>query len=197
MKSNQTTVVGIYQFQLTVCQSVTLPIFANVEPGSQLKSPYYKILSKKRCLQNKVGLRDEKWHVELQAIHSVDFWDGIRKLNASISFNNNIKWLQFQIIRNSLQTNYIVSHFIRTVSHLCKYCNNFSEKISHLYWDCVYVKTFLNETFQYISSTGLLFDPTKTEFIFGNHKVPFYHSTNYLSQLIRFWPHFLCVPKIA
>ena len=148
-------------------------------------SPYYKILSKKRCLQNKVGLRDEKWHVELQAIHSVDFWDGIRKLNASISFNNNIKWLQFQIIRNSLQTNYIVSHFIRTVSHLCKYCNNFSEKISHLYWDCVYVKSFLNETFQYISSTGLLFDPTKTEFIFGILKVPFYHPTNYLSLLIK------------
>ena len=143
------------------------------------------ILNKKRCLQSKIGFRDEKWHTELQSRHSVDFWDRIRKLNSSISFNNNIKGLQFQIIRNSLQTNYIVSHFIRNVSPLCQYCNNFDEKISHLYWGCVYVHDFLNETFLYIRSTGMDYAPTKTEFLFGNLNETFNHPKNYISLLIK------------
>ena len=117
--------------------------------------------------------------------HSVDFWDRIRKLNSSISFNNNIKWLQYQLIRNSLQTNYIVSHFIRNVSPLCKYCNNFDEKISHLYWGCVNVQSFLNETFIYIRSTGIDYAPTKTEFLFGNLEESFNHPKNYISLLIK------------
>ena len=147
--------------------------------------PYYRILSKKRCLENKIGLRDEKWHTELQSMHSVTFWDKIRRLNSTITFNNNIKWLQYQINRNSLQTNYIVSHFIQNVSPLCKYCDTSDEKISHLYWLCPYVSDFLRETFQYICSTGLVYSPTKTEFLFGVPTVSFEHPNNYLSLLIK------------
>ena len=113
------------------------------------------------------------------------FWDNIRKLNSSVLFNNNLKWLQFQIIRNSLQTNYIVSHFVRHVSPMCKFCSKSEEKISHLYWLCEHVSSFLVEVFQYVSSTGLNFAPSKTDFIFGCPKDPFDHPNNYLSLLIK------------
>ena len=148
-------------------------------------STYYKILMKKQFLQNKIILRDDKWHNELQTRYSIDFWDKIRKLNAAIMFNNNLKWLQFQIIRNSLQTNYIVSHFKRTVSPMCKYCSIFEEKISHLFWLCEHVNTFLVGVFQYVSSTGLNYEPSKSEFIFGCPKESFDHPKNYLSLLIK------------
>ena len=146
---------------------------------------YCKILSKKRCLHNKLGQRDEKWHQELQELHSVTFWDKIRHLNSTVNFDNNIKWLQFQIIRNCLQTNFIVSHFIPNVSPLCKYCGLSNEKISHLYWLCPNVHSFLEDTFNYINSTGLEYNPTKIEFLFGVPSLSSEHPKNYLSLLIK------------
>ena len=106
---------------------------------------YYRILNKKKCIENKIGKREEKWHTELESVLSVTFWEKIRHLNSTINFDNPNKWLQFQIIRNSLQTNYIVSHFIRNVSPLCKFCGIFNEKISHIFWFCPTVKSFLND----------------------------------------------------
>ena len=146
---------------------------------------YYKILSRKRCIENKIAIRDEKWHIELQSVYSLNFWEKIRALNASIDIDNPCKWLQYQIIRNSLQTNYIVSHFIRNKSPLCQYCTLSNEKISHLYWFCSYVKNFLTNAFQYITNTGLIYAPTKLEFLFGVTNETFDHPINYLSLLIK------------
>ena len=136
-------------------------------------------------MENKIGKRDEKWHLELETVLSVNFWDKARQLNSTINFDNPGKWLQYQIIRNSLQTNYIVSHFIRNVSPLCEYCGLENEKISHLYWFCRNVRTFLNESFQYIRSTGTDYEPTKLEFLFGFPSESFGHPKNYLSLLIK------------
>ena len=146
---------------------------------------YYKILSKKRCLENKIWKRDEKWQSELQTVLSINFWDKTRHLNSTNNFDNPGKWLQYQINRNSLQTNYIVSHFIGNVSPLCKFCGLSDEKISHLYWFCPYVKNFLTDAFKYIQNTGLIYAPTKVEFLFGVPNESFDHPINYLSLLIK------------
>ena len=74
-------------------------------------SKYYKILNMKANLNNKIYLRENLWHLELNQHLSVQFWDNAKRLCASINFDNQLRWLQFQIVRNSLQTNYIVSHF--------------------------------------------------------------------------------------
>ena len=148
-------------------------------------SYYYKILTKKQGLKNKISVRENKWHEELQSRFSIIFWHNARKLYASISCNNNFKWLQFQIVRNSLQTNFIVSHFINDVSPLCKYCLNLPEKVSHLFWSCNCVSVFLQEVFQYICSTGLAYIPTRNEFIFGNYKFSTESPQNYLSLIIK------------
>ena len=127
-----------------------------------------------------MGQREQKWHTELGVVFSVDFWEKARKLCASINFENPLKWLQFQIIRNSLQTNNIVHHFIPHVGSECKFCQVFTETISHLYWFCRVVSRFLEHVFDFISSKGLHFWPNMKEFLFGYVDEAFNTPRNYL-----------------
>ena len=150
-------------------------------------STYYKILTKKATLSNSNHVRETKWHQELNLQFSINFWDKSRKLCASIDFDNQLKWLQYQIIRNSLQTNYVVSHFIANGSPICSYCKipTSFEKISHLFWLCPRVNDFLLEMFAYVCSTGLDYTPTRDQFIFGYHDKNFYQPQNLISLIIK------------
>ena len=143
-------------------------------------SNYYKLLMEKRFLNNKNGIREQKWHTELNSNFSVNFWDKSRKLCASINHENPIKWLQHQIVRNSLQTNLIVSHFKQNVFPECQYCQNTPETISHLFYLCPIVKQFLNDIFALVSSTGLQFTPIRDQFLFGYLDQTFNTPSNYL-----------------
>ena len=125
------------------------------------------MLRNKSILSNKICKRENKWHGELGAIYSVDFWNSTRKLYAKINIDNRLLWLQFQIVRNSLQTNYIVSHFMRNVSPLCDYCQESNELVSHLYWLCNIVRIFLQEVTSYFEQFNFSFIPSKTQMLFG------------------------------
>ena len=131
-------------------------------------------------MSNNMGIREQKWHTELNKTFSISFWEKARQLCASIIYENPLKWLQFQVIRNSLQTNKIVSHFIRNVGPECQYCQLTFETISHLYWLCPVVSHFLNESFNFICSSGLNFKPTREQFIFGFLNESFNTPSNYL-----------------
>ena len=152
-------------------------------------SQYYKILNKKSNFNNKIFQRETKWHLELDQTLSLQFWATARKFYASIDFDNSLKWLQFQIVRNSSETNYIVHRFKPHVPPTCSYCMDLesSEKISHLFWDCFRVMEFLEETFTFISSTGLIlnFNPTKLQFLFGITNEPFYSPKNYIMMVLK------------
>ena len=148
-------------------------------------SIYYKLLMKKRFLRNNNGIREQKWHAELNCRFSVNFWDKCRKLYASICHENPIKWLQFQIVRNSLQTNVIVSHFKNNVNPACQYCQNSDEKISHLFWLCPIVSGFLVDIFALVCSTGLSFTPTREQFLFGYLDQPYNTPCNYLVLFLK------------
>lgn len=124
--------------------------------------------------------REQKWHTELNTTFSILFWEKARRFCASINFENPLKWLQFQILRNSLQTNLIVSHFVRTVSPECQYCQLSLETISHLYWLCPIVSQFINEASLFICSSGLNFQPTQIQFLFGYLNETFDTPKNYL-----------------
>ena len=96
-------------------------------------SYYYKLLRKSKNLSNNMVLREQKWHTELNTIISFTFWEKARNLCASIKYENPLKWLQFQIIRNYLQTNFVVSHFLQGVNPECQYCLISNETISHIF----------------------------------------------------------------
>ena len=148
-------------------------------------SSYYKLICKKGWLQNKIYLRDEKWHAELGCMLSIDFWSKSRKLCADICFENNLKWMQYQIVRNSLQTNYIVSHFKRSVSSLCEFCRDEDELVSHLYWNCHVVQSFIEEVREFFRQREVVFQPEKLQFLFGFQNLPILHPHNYLTLIIK------------
>ena len=148
-------------------------------------SAYYKILMKNRTPSNKIGIREQKWHTELNSVFSVHFWEKARKLCTSIKNENPLKWLQYQIIRNSLQTNLIVSHFINNIGPECYYCQLSNETISHIYWFCPIVNRFLEEVFEFITSSGIDFKPTKLQFLFGYLEESFNTPRNYLTLVVK------------
>ena len=148
---------------------------------------YSKLLAKKGILGNKIVQREEKWHNELNLTLSIDFWMRARKFCTKIDFDNQLRWLQFQIVRNSLQTNYIVSHFRPNISKLCTFCQDAGslELISHLFWLCPRIKDFIRTVIDHISTLGLTFTPTKLEFLFGYQNIHPYSPKNLICLVLK------------
>ena len=150
-------------------------------------SKYYKIINFKRTNNTKLYLREQKWHEELQQSYSLQFWNNARHFYASINFDHNLKWLQFQIVRNSLQTNYIIHHFKPHIPPTCSYCCDLNslEKISHLFWTCPEVSRFLAIAATFLNSIGMNFAPSKNQFLFGSDEIPFYEKSNFSSLVLK------------
>ena len=147
--------------------------------------PYYLLLRKKNVLINKIYKRESKWHQELGSNFSIEHWNNSRKLCAEIRFDNKLKWLQYQIIRNSLQTNYIVSHFNRNVPKHCYYCRENNELISHLFWSCRVVQDFMNDLIVFFTNITFDYLPSRNQFLFGFHNLSFAHPNNYISLIAK------------
>ena len=147
--------------------------------------PYYLLLRKKNIILNKIYKRESKWHQELGYNLSIEFWNLSRKLCAKIRNDNKLKWLQYQILRNSLQTNYIVSHFNRNVTKQCYYCRETDELISHLFWSCMVVQGFRNELIVFFHEINFDYSPSKNQFLFGFHNLSSAHPKNYISFIMK------------
>ena len=148
-------------------------------------SRYHQCLRKKAILNNKIHKRESKWHQELGTNFSIQFWNNSRRLCTNIKFDNKIKWLQFQIIRNSLQTNYIVGHFNINVSKQCQYCGENFELVSHIFWSCLVVRSFLDEIIVFLNNLGTEYNPNKLQLLFGFHDLSYAHPKNYISLIFK------------
>ena len=148
---------------------------------------YSKLLNKKSILCNKIVKREAKWHTELGSTFSIDFWIKARHFCTKIDFDNQLRWLQHQIVRNSLQTNYVVSHFRPNVSKLCTFCQHQDslELVSHIFWFCTITGNFIKSVFEHISNLGLPYMPTKTEFLFGYQNAWPYSPKNFISLVLK------------
>ena len=143
------------------------------------------MLRKKSILSNKIGKRQYKWHGELGEVYSLDFWNSARNFCAKIIIDNKLLWLQYQIVRNSLQTNYIVSHFVRNVSPLCEYCQESNELVSHLFWFCNVARLFLQEVTYYFDQFNFSFIPSKTQMLFGFRELEVTDPKNYITLVFK------------
>ena len=142
-------------------------------------SKYYHILCQKQRINNSLIRRESKWHAELNAALSIEYWTKSRQLCAEIQFDNRVRWLQFQIIRNLLPTNVIVSHF-KNVTRFCDYCGLEEELLIHLFWSCNVVKQFIENVKIFLSQVSYEFKPTKLAFLFGQHDLDSQHPKSYL-----------------
>ena len=174
--------------RLNVVQYPQKPILIDIALSTVKGCSFYsKLLNKKSVMSNKIVKREAKWHTELGTTFSIDFWNRARHFCTKIDFDNQLKWLQHQIVRNSLQTNYIVSHFRPHISKLCTFCQHPDslELISHLFWFCSITGDFIKSVFEHIANLGVSCMPTKTEFLFGCQNARPYSPKNLISLVLK------------
>ena len=174
--------------RLNIAQYPQKPILIDILLSTPKGCSFYsKLLSKKSILCNKIVQREAKWHAELGTTFSIDFWSRARHFCTKIDFDNQLRWLQHQIVRNSLQTNYIVSHFRPNVSKICTFCQHPDslELVSHIFWFCSIAGDFIKNVFEYISNLGLPFMPSRTEFLFGYQQARPFTPINFISLVLK------------
>ena len=136
------------------CRPLLIQIANISQKGCNL---YTKLLSKQNHLTANLENRENKWHIELNVTFGVDLWAKIYAKSAEIKYENKMKWLQFQINRNSLFTNVKVNKFKRHISHLCSLCGESPEQISHLFYHCSRVSQLLKNIQEWLASFNVDF----------------------------------------
>ena len=97
-----------------------------------------------------------------------------------------MKYLQFQINRHSLFTNYKVNKFKPHISPNCTYCiannnpTNHSELISHLFYNCIYVMELWQEIYNWLGTLNLVLPLERNKILFGVLEEPSNSNTNYI-----------------
>ena len=129
---------------------------------------YYGLLRKAKAVKNVLQSRQDKWHEELGHIYSTQFWRTTYQALPFIRYDNRLKWLQFQIVRKCLFTNFRVNKFKTHISPLCTYCRVENETISHLFFLCPITLTFLNQARDFFEELGVKINLDLSTIIFGN-----------------------------
>ena len=147
---------------------------------------YYKLLIMKQTLRNTTSDREARWHNELQTVYGVEFWAKIYSLAANIKLENKTKWLQFQINRNSLFTNYKVNKFKPNISPLCTFCchqENFPrfELVSHLFYDCDFILNLWQNIRTWLAALDTIVPLERAKLLFG---IPNEQSHSVLNYII-------------
>ena len=130
-------------------------------------SYFYRCLQAIYKVKRLTAERETKWHLELGQTLGVPFWNKIYNQISNIKYDNALKWVQYQIARNSLYTNYRVNKFNPQVSPMCSFCKIEYEKVSHLYFTCNKVQLFLKEVPTWLNSLNIILPLTKNLIIFG------------------------------
>ena len=94
---------------------------------------FYSILSSKQTGNRTSASGESKWHEKLGVNLSVTFWDKILKLPKVLLVPNKLRWVQIQINKHLLPTNYTVNKYDRTVSTLCSFCSAHLEQLHLLF----------------------------------------------------------------
>ena len=152
-------------------QPLLIKIANSVKKGCSL---YYKLIRKQKNLKINLSERENRWHVELDTHFGIDFWNKVYALNSSIKNENKLKYLQFQINRNNLFTNYKVNKFKENISPFCNFCsyNDGStdlhlEVVSHLFHDCRLVQKLWREIGTWLMGFDLQISVDKKVLLFG------------------------------
>ena len=165
--------LGLQPERLPVVELPYQPLLVNVATITLTGcSSYYKLIRKKQNLTFSQSEREAKWHLELNKTYGVPFWNKCYSSTANIKNDNKIKWMQYQIVRNSQFTNYRVHKFKPNVSPLCYYCGEFDEKLSHLYFLCGKVRDLWLEIKNFLAQFSINIPLDITTIIFGYGKEP-------------------------
>ena len=146
-------------------------------------SAYYKPLRVIKNSKISQAGKENKWHREIGKTYSVDFWNKAYFYTSSIKYDNKLKWMQYQIVRNCQYTNLRVNKFKPYISPLCSFCAECDETISHLYFGCRISKDFWHSLAQFLANSNILVPIHEATILFGFHN----EDPNSVSNTIILW----------
>ena len=150
-------------------QSVIIHIASLNKKGCRT---FYRVFRAKANYRVNTSEIEDKWHAQLNSTLSVTFWDNAWRLHASIKDNNQLKWLECQILRNSLFTNNRVSKF-KNISDRCDLCGHHAETPLTLFTQCPLVQVFWAELKDYLAYFSITLPITRLQVLFGIHSETF------------------------
>ena len=161
---------------------------------------FYQILRIREISQTNTAKFENKWHQELGTTFSVQFWDNIWKLLRNQYVSNRMKWVQLQINKFLLPTNYSVSKYKPTQNPSCSFCltgnptGNHIERLSNLFWECPLVQEFWDIVGNILKNCNPTFKLGRKEAIFGDMDTGFNSVENTVLLLSR---EFIWVQKFT
>ena len=154
---------------------------------------YYRFLRKSINMSINLVDRERRWHNELGCVFGIDYWNKIYALTAGIKNENKMKYVQFQINRNSLFTNYKVNKFKPNVSPGCTLCeleevnDPPSELISHLFFDCSQVLNIWIEVKNWLRTININLPLDRNILLFGYLEENSNSVSNYLILCVKYY----------
>ena len=104
-----------------------------------------------------------------------------------------MKYLQFQINRNSLYTNYRVNKFKNHISPFCTFClgtndmNPSLELISHLFYDCDISLNLWNDIKNWLRDQDIDIPLNRKTILFGIHEQSINSVPNYIILCVKYF----------
>ena len=144
---------------------------------------FYRTLRARDLLSNSTEAAESKWQKEIKLTFSIKFWDDGWKLIKNPNIDNKSKWIQLQINRFILPTNYSVNKYNPNQDPGCSFCpqNSHLEKLQFLLWDCPKVNSFWTHVETFLRYFYPSYKLSKQKAIFGDTE-----SDNEINTII-FW----------
>ena len=103
------------------------------------------------------------------------------------TYNNQSKWIDYQILRHSLKTNHILHNFFNHITDECPFCSANPDTILHTMGSCVHTVTLWDNLKQILSPTYNNTDKEQTlnSKLFGYHELEQTHPLNIIHSLTR------------
>ena len=130
---------------------------------------FYEMLKAREWAKNNTAESEKKWQLELDTTFSVIFWDKIWKLNKFFLCSNKMKWVNLQILRYILPTNYTVNKYNQNQDPSCSFCAKHDERLSTLVWSCSVVREFWNMVGNIVTNYFPETNFGRKEAIFGDY----------------------------
>ena len=148
---------------------------------------YSDILNCKTYQEYNPSHCEAKWHSELNTNISINNWNKYWQLNSKRIFNNQSKWIDYQILRHSLKTNHILHNFFNHIRDECPFCSENPDTISHTIGNCRYssslwanLKNLITPIYQATNK-----DQNSNNKLFGFQDLEHTHPLNIVHSLTR------------
>ena len=159
----------IFDPKISDLQAPFLPLIHKLSSiGTKGGRIFYEALKARDWAKSGTKDYETKWQMKLNTTFSVDFWNKIWQINKFSLVSNKMKWINLQILKYILPTNYTVNKYKPSQDPRCSFCTAHTEQLPDLIWGCLVVRDF----WKMVGNILTLYFPTfklgRKEAIFGD-----------------------------